>query len=88
MQINFFSSLDAREIRIMESKSDNIEIMMGSETDDIIKELFKSFLQRHQEHLEKKWEQAGFVFQSVDLLHYSLTKTTLRRGKSCIKPPE
>ena len=54
MQINFFSSLDAREIRIMESKSDNIEIMMGSETDDIIKELFKSFLQRHQEHLEKK----------------------------------
>ena len=32
MQINFISSLDARKIRIMDAKSDNIEIMMGSET--------------------------------------------------------
>ena len=54
MQVNFISSLGTGEICTMDSKSDNIEIMMGSETDDIIKELFKSFLQRHQEHLEKK----------------------------------
>ena len=54
MQTNFISSLGAGEIRIMDSKSDNIEIMMGSETDDIIKELFKSFLKRYQENLEEK----------------------------------
>ena len=54
MQTNFISSLGAGEIRTMDSKSDNIEIMMGSETDDIIKELFKSFLKRYQENLEEK----------------------------------
>ena len=33
----------------MHTKSDNIEIMMGSETDEIVKELFKSLLQKYQE---------------------------------------
>ena len=42
MQINFISSLDTGEICTMDSKSDTTEIMMGYETDDIIKELFKS----------------------------------------------
>ena len=44
MQINFVSSLDTTEIRTMDSKSENIEILMSSETDDIINELFESFL--------------------------------------------
>ena len=69
----------------MDLKSDNIEIMMGSETDDIIKELFESFLKRYQEKLEEKQK---FVFESVDLSYYSLHKTTLRKGKSYIKSPE
>ena len=53
MQINFISSLETGEIRRMHSRSENIQILMGSETDDIIKELFKSFLQKYQEGLEK-----------------------------------
>ena len=39
MAINFFSSIDSEEIRTMHSKTDNIEIMMGSETDEIIENL-------------------------------------------------
>ena len=54
IQIIFICSLDTGEIRTMDSKSDNIEIMMGSETDDIIDELLKLFLQRYQEKLEEK----------------------------------
>ena len=38
--INFFCSKDSEETRTMNTKSDNIEIMMGNETDEIIKELF------------------------------------------------
>ena len=38
----------------MNSKSKNLEILTGSETDDIVEELFKSFLQGYQEGLEKK----------------------------------
>ena len=44
MKINFISSLDTDEFREMYAKSNNIEVMNGTETNDIIKELFKSFL--------------------------------------------
>ena len=33
-------------------------------------------------------KDSNFVFESVDLLYYSLHKTTLRRGKSYIKSPK
>ena len=48
MTINFISSKDADEIRIMHTKSNNIEIMMGNETDEITEELFESSLQKYQ----------------------------------------
>ena len=41
MQINFISYKDSEETRTMHTKSHNIEIMVGSETDEIIKELFE-----------------------------------------------
>ena len=41
MAINFISSKEnPDETRTMRTKSNNIEIMMGSETDEIIEELF------------------------------------------------
>ena len=39
---------ESDEIRIMHTNSHNIEIMMGSETDDIIKKHFQSLLQNYQ----------------------------------------
>ena len=69
MAINFFSSKDSEEIRTMHIKSDNIEILIGNETDEIIKELFKSFLQKYQKGLERSMKGSGFVFDSIDLLH-------------------
>ena len=43
MKINFISSLSTNEFREMHTKSDNIEIMSGTETSDAINELFKTF---------------------------------------------
>ena len=37
LAINFMSSKDSEETRTMHTKSHNIEIMMGNETDEIIK---------------------------------------------------
>ena len=54
MQVNFVSSSYPKEIRTMDPKSKNIEILMGSKTDDIIHELFESFLQKYQIKLEEK----------------------------------
>ena len=87
MQINFLSSLDPGEIRTMDLKSKNIEILMGSKADDIINDLFESFLERYQDKLEEKMKDRKF-FESVDLLYFSLHKTRLRRGKSYIESPE
>ena len=49
MRITFISSLNTIEVRIMNSKSDNVVIMVGIETDDIINKLFKSFFKKYQE---------------------------------------
>ena len=43
MPINFVSSLDPEQNLIMDSKSNNVEIIMGIETDNIIKRIFKIF---------------------------------------------
>ena len=40
MAINFIFSKDSDEIRIKHAKSDNVEIMMDTETNEIIQELF------------------------------------------------
>ena len=54
-EINFISSKpDSDETRIMHTKSNNIEIVVGSDTNGVIKELSKSLLQRYQENFEKK----------------------------------
>ena len=67
MQSSFISSSDTEEIRTMDSKSKNIEILMGNETDDIINKLFESFKQTCQGGLEEKMGKSEFVFESVDL---------------------
>ena len=88
MIINFISFKDSDEIRTMHTKSNNIEIMMGNETDEIIEELFESLLQKCQEKLEEKMRGSEFVFDSVDLLHYNLHKISLNRGGSYIDFPK
>ena len=41
--INFLPTKDNNDTRVMDSKSDNIEIAIGNETDKISHELFDSF---------------------------------------------
>ena len=55
-------------------------IMMGNDTDEIIEELFKCFLQRYQKGLEESKRGREFVFDVVDALYYNLNKTNLCRG--------
>ena len=45
IQTNFISSKDSGETRIVHTWSDNIEIIMGSKTNDIINRLIDSLLQ-------------------------------------------
>ena len=88
MHVNFVSSNDTGEIRTIFVWSDNEEIRSGNETDDIIKGLLNSFLNNYQEEETILRNGSGFVFESVDLLSYSVHKISLKRGKSYIKSPE
>ena len=82
--INFISSKDSDETHTMRAKSDNVEIMMGSETNEIIDELFKSLLERYQKGLEESMRGSEFIFDNVDLLYYDLHKISLSRSGSYI----
>ena len=68
MTINFISSKDSDETRTMHTKSNNVEIMIGSETNEIIEGLFESFLQKYQGGLEESMRGSEFVYDSVDVL--------------------
>ena len=74
MTINYISSKDSDETRTMDTKSNNVEIMMGSEADEIIEDLFKSFLQKYQERLKESMRGSEFACDSVDALYYNLNK--------------
>ena len=76
MAINFISSKGSDEMRAMPIKNNNVEIMVGTETDEIIKDLFESFLQKYQEGLEESMRGSEFVCDNVDVLYYNLNKVS------------
>ena len=64
----------------MHTGSDNIEIMIGDDNDDIIEELFKSFLQKYEENLQNKMIGSGFEFHGVNFLYYYFNEIGLEGG--------
>ena len=70
----------------MHTKSDNTEIRIGDDINDVIKELFKSLLQRYQENLREKMRGSEFEFEGVSLLYYDFNKISLNRSGSHIEP--
>ena len=69
-------------------KSINEEFMNGSDTDEIIKELFKSLLQRYQENLQEKMKDSDFAFGRVNYLYYNFNKISISRGGSYMDSPK
>ena len=76
------------ETRVMYTRSDNIEIMIGDDNDDIIEELFKSFIQKYEENLQNKMRGSDFVFDGVNFLYYDFNEISLNRGGSYIDSPK
>ena len=88
MQIIFVSFTDANETREMHTKNDNITIMRGVQTEDIINELFNTFHKRYQEGLETKMRGSSFTFKHIDLFECHLHKISLNRRSSYIRKKE
>ena len=88
MTINFIFFKDSDETLTMHTKSNNVEIMVGSETDEIIEELFESLLRLYQKNLDESMRGSEFVYDSVDSLYYNLNKISLSRCGSYIDSPK
>ena len=87
MYVNFISSKDTGETRTIYVWSDNVSIVRGGDTDNIIREIFRSFLCNYQEEL-KIIKESYFVFESVELMDCKLHRVRLRRGGSYVKSPK
>ena len=87
MRIIFISFIDRNKTQVMHTKSDNVEIMNGTDTSDAINKLISSFMKRYQEGLETKLKGSRYIFERIDLLEYHLHKISLNRGSSYIDSP-
>ena len=72
--INLMSSKDSTETRTMHSTSDNIEIMIGSKTDETIVELFESLLQKYQKGLEQSMKEANLLLVALIYCNINVIK--------------
>ena len=81
MRVIFVSFIDKNETQVMHTKSDNVKIMNGTDTDE-------SFTKRYQEGLETKMKGSSYIFERIDLLEYHLHKVSLNRGSSYIDSPK
>ena len=88
-EINFISlKPGSNETRVMYTRSDNEEFMNGNDTDEVIKLLFESFLQKYEENLQEKMKGSDFEFDGFNFLYYDFNKTSINRGGSYIDSPE
>ena len=88
-EINFISLKPGfDETRIMHTRSDNEEFMNGDNTDEIIKGLFESFLQKYEENLQNEMKGSDFEFDGVNFLYYDFNKISLNRVGSYIDSPK
>ena len=88
-EVNFISlKPGSDETRIMYTRSDNIEEMLGDDNDDILEQLFESLLQKEEENLQNKMRGSEFEFYGVNFLYYDFNKTTINRGGSYIDSPK
>ena len=69
----------------MYTKSINAEIMIGSDANEVIEDLFKSLLQGYQEDLEEKMKGSEFVFDGVNSLYYDLNKIKNQKDDKCFQ---
>ena len=85
MKINFiYLKPGSDETHVMYTRSDNEEFMNGDDTNEVIKSLFKSFLQRFEENLQEKMRGSDFEFDGINFFYYNFNKTSIYRGRSYI----
>ena len=69
---------------VIDSRSDNRELMITDKEDNIIEELFQSLLSRNQFGLESSMKVCNFIFDCVNLLQYRCHIISFKHGRSYV----
>ena len=89
MYIKCISTKCFDETRNMHAKSKQIEVYMGSDTENVTATLFTTLLQNFQRMQETPNERGSeFISDSVELLEYGLHKIDIIRAESCKLSPD
>ena len=86
--INFISSKDTEEERVMHSNSDNMKFTSWDDANEVVDELPKSLRSKYQEKLETSMKGSDFIFDSIQLLYYKCHKKFFKRDGSYIDSPD
>ena len=63
--INFISSEDVEEERVMHSRSNNVRLTFYNDGGEVVDKLFESLRSRYQENLETSMRGSNFTFVSA-----------------------
>ena len=90
MQNSCISTRSFEKTRTIYTKSEPVEIFMGSNTEDVIDRLFNTLLQRFQRAQETSNDRGSeFIPDSVELLsYYHFQRIDIRRAESYIMSPD
>ena len=85
--LNFMHTTDRDKNCNFSVKSNNVEIRIGSNTNDVITILFESFLNNYQKEEQILRNGSNFTFESVDILGIHFHNIKLKRGSTYIDSP-
>ena len=86
--INFISWKDAKEERLMHSKSNKTKFTSYIDANEVIDKLSKSLRSIYQGNLETSMEVSEFIFDSVQLMYYKCHRVNFRGHDSYINYPD
>ena len=89
MYIKCISTKGFNETRTMHPKSKQVEVYMGSDTENVVDTLFNTLSQNFQRIQETSNERGSkFIPDSVEILEYEFHKIGLVRAESYIVTPD
>ena len=86
--INFISSKNSEEERVMHSSKDNIKLTSNSDINDVIEKRFSSLCSNDHDGLETSMKESDFIFDLVQLMYYKCHKVNFKRRDSYIDSPD
>ena len=88
MGVNFINITGEENTHTFYVKSDNKEIRLTSNTNNVVKKLFNTFLNNHQNEEQILRNESYSICESVDVLNIHFHKIDLKRGSSYINSPK